>query len=211
MEIEHISDKEIRITMTVEDLADMDLDINDLNEGNMKASNEFLLRLLKKAEPEIGFSPKDEHLVIECSSGEGVYEFIVKKLEVDDSGDFELLNKYIKSKYKRSELKAKRRARKVFYPIDVYTFPSSEAVSDLAKAAYAMGYEGLRSTAYYLGDAIHLVVDRPIGDVTGAKALEALLGEFGVRQASPLTVEAHLSEHGSLIAEGDALTRFAQI
>jgi len=118
MKIERIGDNIIRVTITYSDLEERNVDLNALN-YNSPAAQEFFWDLMEQAEEQLGFNLTDSQLIIEPvpDSDEG---FVINITKVDEEGEFESIHKYIKNRMKKSDLRVKRKARRVSSAFDIY-------------------------------------------------------------------------------------------
>src|SRR5690606_20883542 len=131
MKIERIGDNIIRVTITYSDLEERNVDLNALN-YNSPAAQEFFWDLMEQAEEQLGFSLADSQLIIEPvpDSDEG---FVINITRIDDEGEFESIHKYIKNRMRRSDLRVKKRSRRVSSPFLVYAFRSIDDICELAR------------------------------------------------------------------------------
>lgn len=201
MKIEKINENMIKVTISMDDLEERNIDLNALN-YNSPAAQELFWDLMEQAEEQFGFNLSDSQLIIEPipDSNEG---FIITITKVDEDGDFESIQKYIKSKLKKSDLKIKKKGRKVCSSIIVYSFEGIDDVCLLAKRLDGL-YAG-DSTLYKCKETYYIVMSRNSLQLPNSKVFEVCLNEFGRKISNINFYEGYLNEYGEKIIEGNAL------
>ncbi|MCX7922681.1 MAG: adaptor protein MecA [Clostridia bacterium] len=201
MKIEKINDNMIRVTITLNDLEERNIDLSSLN-YNSPAAQELFWDMMEQAEIQFGFTASDSQLVFEASpdSAEG---FIVTITKLDEDGDFESIQKYIKNKFKNTELRGKKKSRKICSTIMVYSFESFDDLCSLCKKVQPM-YSG-DSTLYKCKNTYYLLLTRNNLIIPNPKTFEALLGEYGNKVSNVGFYEGYLNEYGEKIAEYNAI------
>ena len=202
MRIERISDNKIRVTISINDLEERNIDLTALN-YNSPAAQELFWDMMEQAEVEFGFDASDSQLVIEASpdSDEG---FIVTITRVSEDGDFESIEKYIKNKYRSKDLKGKKKSRKVYSSIMIYSFSSFEDLCSLSKRILPL-YTG-ESSLYKYKNTYYIILTRGNLSSANMKTLEILISDYGRKVLNISFYDGFLNEHGIKIAEGNALT-----
>ena len=199
MKIERIGDNIIRVTITYNDLEERNMDLNALN-YNSPAAQEFFWDLMEQAEEQLGFSLTDSQLIIEPvpDSDEG---FVINITKVDEEGEFESIHKYIRNRMKKSDLRVKKKSRRVSSPFLIYSSRSLDDIYELANKL-EMHYSG-ESTLYRCRDAYYLVLSS--GLLTyNMKMFEMLLAEYGTKITNINFMEGYLNEYGEKITEANA-------
>ncbi len=201
MRIEKLSENKIRVTISTHDLEERNIDLSSLN-YNSPAAQELFWDMMEQAEIQYGFNTSDAQLCIEAvpDSEEG---FVVIITKLDEDGDFESIHKYIKNRFKKSELRSKRKNRKVCSTIMIYSFDNFEDLCSLSKRLENM-YAG-DSTLFKCRDAYYLIITRNGFTDTNLKMFETVLGEYGKKVSNVGFYEGYLSEYGTKIAEYNAL------
>jgi hypothetical protein len=140
MKIERISDNIIKVTISLNDLEERNIDLEAFAD-NSPAAQELFWDMMEQAELEFGFNISDSQFIIEpIPDSEG--GFILTITRIDDDEDFESIHKYIKNRFRRADIRVKKKTRKVFiqrnkpykprnpgdkYPKDwVYELPEGE-------------------------------------------------------------------------------------
>ena len=201
MRIERISHNKIKVTLSFDDLEKWDIDIESLSYNSPEAQ-EMFWNMMKRAEVETGFYVDDSQLIIEAMplEREG---FVIVVTRVDDDDDFESIHKYIKNKFRKSELRVKKKSKKISSTLLIYTF---EEFDDICAAS-------MRLMDIYIGDSslykyksqYYLVLTRNCSFSNNPETIETLLSEYGQKLTHCSIQEGFLNEHGTMIIESDAL------
>ena len=201
MKIEKINENMIKVTISINDLEERNIDLNALN-YNSPAAQELFWDMMEQAEEQFGFNLSDSQLIIEPipDSTDG---FIITISKIDEDGDFESIQKYIKSKLKKSDLKVKKKGRKVCSAIIIYSFNNIDDVCDLSRKLDGM-YTG-ESILYKYRDTYYLTMTRMSAQSPNSKQLEIFLGEFGNKINNLSFYDGYLNEYGEKIIDGNAL------
>lgn len=201
MKIEKISENIIKVTISMNDLEERNIDLTSLN-YNSPAAQELFWDMMEQAEAELGFNVSDSQLIIEpmSDSEEG---FIITITKLDEDGDFESIHKYIKNRFKKTDIKIKKRSRRILSTLLIYSFRSFDdlcALSKMLKDCYSGD-----STLYKCRSTYYLVLTRSSFTVSNQKLFETLLGEYGNKVRNSGFYEGYLDEYGTKIAEYNAL------
>lgn len=201
MKIEKISENIIKVTISYNDLEERNVDLNALN-YNTPAAQEFLWDLMEQAEEQLGFNLTDSQLIIEPvpDSNEG---FVITITRIDEDGEFESIHKYIKNRMKKSDLRVKKKSRKVSSPLLLYSFRTLNDICELADKL-DMHYSG-ESTLYRCRDTYYLSLTRSGLLSADIKMFELMLAEYGTKAANINFIEGYLNEYGEKIIEYNAL------
>jgi adapter protein MecA 1/2 len=201
MKIEKINENMIRVTISYSDLIERNVDLNALN-CNTPAAQEFLWDLMEQAEEQLGFSLTDSQLIIEPvpDSDDG---FVITITRIDEDGEFESIHKYIKSKMRKSDLRVKKKSRRVSSPLLIYSFRSLDDICELADKL-DMHYSG-ESTLYRCRQTYYLSLTRSGLLSSDIKMFELMLAEYGTKITNTNFIEGYLNEYGERIIEYNAL------
>ncbi len=201
MKIEKINENMIKVTISLNDLEERNIDLNALN-YNSPAAQELLWDMMEQAEEQFGFNLSDSQLIIEPipDSTDG---FIITITRMDGDGDFESIQKYIKSKLKKSDLRIKKKGRKISSAIIIYSFNSIDDVCALSKKLDGM-YAG-ESTLYRCRDTYYLTMTRLSPQSPYSRQLEVFLCEYGNKINNISFYDGYLNEYGEKIIDGNAL------
>ncbi len=201
MKIERISENIIKVTISYNDLEERNIDLNTLN-YNTPAAQEFFWDLMEQAEEQLGFSLSDSQLIIEPipDSNDG---FVITITRIDEDGEFESIHKYIKSRMKKSDLRVKKKGKKICSPLYIYSFKNINDVCGLANKLEGL-YSG-ESSLYRYRDTYYLTLTRSGLAPANTKAFELMLNEFGTKVNSVSFFDGYLNEYGEKVIESNAL------
>ncbi len=198
MRIEKINDNVLRVTITLNDLEERNIDLGSLN-YNSPAAQELFWDMMEKAEEEYGFASGESQLIFEASP-ENEDGFVVTITKVDADGEFESIQKYIKSKYKNSELKQKKKRSKVCATLKIYCFNSLDDVCRLSRRIATI-YQG-DSTLFKYRDAYYLLLS---GSMAASQNLDMVMCEYSVQVGNQGFFEGYLNEYGEKIITDNAI------
>lgn len=123
MKFEKLSDNKIRITLTVQDLAEKHIDFHSFMSNNIE-SQDILLDMLEEAKKEIGFDAEDSNLKIEAlAMADKNFIFTITKLAPDVD----------KNKSLKGKLMIKRKCLNPSSTQAIYIFHSFEDFCSLLK------------------------------------------------------------------------------
>jgi adapter protein MecA 1/2 len=201
MKIEKIGENIIKVTVSLNDLEERNIDLDALN-YNSPAAQELFWDMMEQAEVEFGFNVSDSQLVIEPSTNneEG---FIITITRLDEDGDFQSIQKYIKSRYKKSDVRVKKKTRKIYSTLLIYSFNNFDDLCTLARNISSI-YSG-ESALYEFKEAYYLILTRSSFTVSKPKILETNLDEYGRRVSNISYYEGLLNEYGTRIIENNAV------
>ena len=201
MKIERISHNKIKVILSADDLKEWNIDFDSLSYSSIEAQ-EMFWSLMEQAERETGFYVDDSQLIIEAMpfDAEG---FVIIITRVDDEDDFESIHKYIKNKYRKSELKVKKRNKKTSTNKLIYIFSEFDHVCDACKRLLSVSIDD--SALYQHKDFYYLVLTKNSALDIHLEEIETMLVEYGKKVNYPLIQEGFLNEHGTKIIENDAI------
>lgn len=201
MKIEKISENMIKVTISLNDLEERNIDLSALN-YNSPAAQELFWDMMEQAEEKYGFNVADSQLIIEPApdSDDGV---IITITRVDEEGDFESIQKYIKSKLKKSDLRSKKKSRRVCSTISIYAFKSIDDIAMLSKRLENI-YSG-ENNMYKCRSTYYLVLSRNSITLEDTRLFDLLLDEYGKKVSNITFIEGYLNEYGNKIIDSDAL------
>ncbi|MDP4183184.1 MAG: adaptor protein MecA [Bacillota bacterium] len=201
MKIEKVSENKIKVTISQNDLDERNIDLSSLN-YNSPAAQELFWDMMEQAEIEFGFNSADSQLCIEATP-DSIEGFIITITKLDEENDFESIQKYIKNRFKKSDLRTKRKNKKVCSSVMVYCFNSFEDICGLANKIHSI-YSG-DSTLFRLKNYYYLVLTRYSFGSPDTKSTEIILSEFGRKINNSSFYEGYLNEYGTKIVEYNAL------
>jgi adapter protein MecA 1/2 len=201
MKIERINENKIKITVSLSDLEEREIDISSLN-YNSPIAQELFWDIVEQAENEFGFKASDSQLCIEAipDTAEG---FIITITKIDEDGDFESIHKYIKGKYKNNDSRIKDKQIKTNTNKVIYTFKEFDDLSELTKKLYNV-YAG-ESSLYRLKSIYYLVLTKNNLLISDIRVFDSLLSEFGNKIINVFFYEGYLNEYAQLIIDSNAI------
>ncbi len=205
MKIERISPNKIKVTLTYQDLQDMDININTMF-YNSPATQELFWRMIKKAEAEAGFYVDGSQLVVEAmpARGEG-FVMIITKLE-DEIAQMQKIDKLIKSRVRKAEgvrAKPAKQPRTVCSPT-LYAFSGKNAMEDLISALSAINSRFLGLSSLYLFEDTFYLALEIAGPLSG-NDVDAILSDFSERLDNVPMRLGFLTERASCIVKDTAI------
>ena len=201
MKIEKISENKIKVTLSITDLKERNIDFSSLSYNSPQAQ-ELFWDMMHQAEIEYGFSASNAQLFIEATPGSGD-NLVITVTKVEEDGDFESIHKYIKNKFKKSELKIRKKGKKVLSSISIYSFEEFEDVC-LATSEISDLYFG-DSTLYKHDKLFYLIISNTSIAGSNSENFDSLIAEYGKKVANTAFVEGFLNEYGTKMIEYDAL------
>lgn len=201
MKIEKISDNKIKVTLSTSDLQERNLDFSELTYNSPQAQVLFW-DMLHQAEMEFGFSASDAQLFIEATPGSGD-NLVITLTKVQEDGDFESIQKYIRNRFKRSELKTKKKNRKISSGIFLYSFEEFEDVCKAAKRLIET-YSG-DSTLYKYNSTYYLMITNTSVAGTNPDYLDSIIIEYGRKVTNTTFMDGFLNEYGTKMIEYNAI------
>ncbi|NLD50713.1 MAG: adaptor protein MecA [Clostridiaceae bacterium] len=201
MKIEKINDNKIKVTISLNDLEERNIDLNSIN-YNSPATQELFWDMMEQAEIQFGFNASDSQLAIEAVPDESE-GFVVIITKLDEDGDFESIQKYIKNKFKKTDLKVKKKSQKLCSSIVVYSFNSFEDLYQLSNRLRYI-YFG-ESTLYRLKDIYYIILTKSNWSVNNIKLFESVLNEYGTKINNTSFYEGYLNEYAVKIIDCNAV------
>lgn len=198
MRIEKVNENVLKVTITLNDLEERNIDLGSLN-YNSPAAQELFWDMMEKAEEEYGFASGDSQLIFEASP-ENEDGFVVTITKVDADGEFESIQKYIKSKYKNSELRQKKKKSKICSTLKIYCFKSIEDVCHLTKQITEI-YNG-ESSLYKYRESYYLLLS---GSASSSQSLDIIMCEYSSLITNPGFFEGYLNEYGEKVIHENAI------
>ncbi|NSW89500.1 MAG: adaptor protein MecA [Firmicutes bacterium] len=200
MKIEKISDNIIKVTISLNDLKERNIDLQSLT-YNSTAAQELLWDMMEQAEIQYGFDFSNAHIVFEpvCDLTEG---FIITITQLDEDADFESLQKYIKNRFRKADPRIKRKGHRIVYPVRIiYCFDTLDDICNVVDKVYLI-YSG-ESYLYKLENKFYLLLKstKPLNYMQ----LESLLSEYGKKVFNTSFYEGYLNEYGEMMIEKGAI------
>ncbi|HPU45656.1 MAG TPA: adaptor protein MecA [Thermoclostridium sp.] len=207
MRIERISDNKIRIFVSYDDLEERDIDLDAFN-YNSPETQELFWDLMEQAEIELGFDAQESQLCIEAVSDTD-HGFVITITRIEEEAEFESIQKFIKNRYRRKDLSAKKKSQKICSTLLIYAIEGFENLCRLCSLINPL-YSG-RSRAYVLDSTYYLVFSGAEGNVTNQKQFDSILSEYADKMQSVVFLEGYLNEYGKKLVSENAVAFFADL
>jgi adapter protein MecA 1/2 len=183
------------------DLEERNIDINaiDINSPQTIA---LFSELMEQVASQFGFNFSGTQLIIDpVPNIDNSFDITITKL--DNAIDFESIHKYIRNRYRKSDIRVKKRTSNILTNIMAFSFESLEDVTRLSGAIFGI-YCG-NSTLYKMDSKFYLILSKNNIRISDERILESHLMEFGVKIANPASFEGYLNEYGELMIEHKAI------
>lgn len=201
MKIEKINENKIKVTISFNDLEERNIDLNSLN-YNSPETQELFWDMMEQAELQLGFTASDSQLCIEAvaDADEG---FVILITKMDEENEFESIHKYIKNRFRRADLKVKKKTKKVCSTMVMYAFDDFENLCALCKRLSDI-YFG-ESTLYKLKNTYYLLLTKNSLCIDNLSAFDLILNEYGRKNKNVSFYEGYLNEYAIKVIDGAAI------
>ena len=207
LKIEKITDNIFRVTITLTDLEQRQIDINSID-INSPQTIALFNELMEQVANQFGYDFTGTQLIIDpVPNNDNSFDITITK--IDEDMDFESIHKYIKNRYKKSDVSVKKKSGGVLSNVLVYSFRSFDDVCHLSNLIYDV-YIGA-SSLYKHDKQYFLTLSKSLVKISDERALECYLSEFGAKINNPSTFEGYLNEHGELLIEEQAVERLRDL
>jgi len=207
LKIEKITDNIFRVTITLNDLEQRQIDINSID-INSPQTIALFNELMEQVASQFGYDFTGTQLIIDpVPNHDNSFDITITK--IDEEIEFESIHKYIKNRYKKSDVGVKKKASGVLSNILVYAFKTFDDVCRLAFLIYDT-YIGA-SSLYKHDNQYFLSLSKSLVKIHDERALECYLSEFGTKVNNPSTFEGYLNEHGTILIEEQAVERLRDL
>lgn len=207
LKIEKITDNIFRVTITLNDLEQRQIDINSID-INSPQTIALFNELMEQVASQFGYDFTGTQLIIDpVPNHDNSFDITITK--IDEEMDFESIHKYIKTRYKKSDAGVKKKSGGVMSNILVYMFKTLDDACSLAELIYDV-YIG-SSSLYKHDNQYFLTLTKNHIKIHDERALECNLNEFGTKMNNPATFEGYLNEHGALLIEEQAVERLRDL
>lgn len=188
MKIEKLNDYKIKITLSTDDLAERNIDIQSFI-YNSPESQDMFWDMMQEAEKKYGFNIDESMIYVEAaSSGAGIFTLTVTKT----AGSLNIPN--TKIKLKKGNFKLKRKVTSVQQENSVYIFSSFEDICEFCNAVDCSKIEA--NSLYKLEDEYYLKVSNmPYNSIL----------EFATLAGNSELTFAKIQEYGNTVVENTAL------
>lgn len=194
MKIEKLNEDKIKITLSIDDLAERNIDIQSFI-YNSPESQDLFWDMMQEAEQKYGFNIDESMIYVEASSaGAGIFTLTVTKT----TGSLNLPTSKTKSKLKKGNFKLKRKNVSVQSENSIYLFASFDDICEFCNSVNCSNVES--NSLYKLNEQYYLKTSRmPYNSIL----------EFATQINNPELTFARIQEYGAVIAENNALQNIA--
>ena len=207
MKIERINENIFRVTITLTDLEQRNIDINTID-INSPQTIALFNELMEQVAHQFGFDFSGTQLIIDpVPNTDNSFDITITK--IDDDIDFESIHKYIKNKYKKSDISVKKKTQNILSNIMAYSFKSFDDTCRLSSLISNI-YTG-NSSLYKYNNQYYIVLSKNQIKTNIERTLECHLSEFGTKISNPASFEGYLNEHGELLIENRAVERLTEL
>lgn len=195
MRIEKLNNDKIKVTLTSNDLINLDVDLASLSPNSQELHN-FLFNIMETIQIETGFNPYNGQVVVEATPSSDGMSILVSKIKPIQKQNItkEELKKGITVK---ARLK-KQRDTTIFY-FDIF--------EDLCNALRELNREELIESSLYSLNKVFCYV---LHHSSHFLRCNSVLTEFSSKPSKYPMQFTYIKEHGKLIAEGEKLADMAQ-
>lgn len=194
MKIEKLNEDKIKITLSIDDLNERNIDVQSFI-YNSPESQDLFWDMMQEAEQKYGFNIDESMIYVEASStGGGIFTLTVTKT----SGSLNIPNSKIKSKFKKGNYKLKRKITSIQQENSIYIFSSFEDICEFCNMVDCSKIE--KNSLYKLNEQYYLKVNHmPFNSIL----------EFATLDNSPELTFARIQEYGNVISEEEALQKIS--
>ena len=190
MKIEKLNEDKIKITLSIDDLAERNIDIQSFI-YNSPESQDLFWDMMQEAEQKYGFNIDESMIYVEASSaGAGIFTLTVTKT----TGSLNIPTSKSKSKFKKGTFKLKRKTTSVQKENSIYLFSSFDDICEFCNSIDCSKIQD--NSLYKLNEEYYLKVSHmPYTSIL----------EFATWISNPELMYARIQEYGNVIVENTAL------
>ncbi len=207
MKIERVNENKIRIFVSYDDLEERDIDLDAFN-YNAPETQELFWDLMEQAEIELGFESQESQLCIEAVS-DVEHGFVITITKMEEEGEFESIQKFIKNRYRRKDLSIRKKTGKICSTMLIYALESFDDLCGLCRVLDPV-FKG-SSKVYRLKDAYYLVLTGVEGNVAKQNQFESILSEYADKMQNVDFVEGYLNEYARCLVSQNAVSTFSNL
>ncbi len=206
MRIERINENKLRVFLSFDDLEDRDIDLDSFN-YNTPETQELFWDLMEQAEVELGFDAMESQLCVEAVTDVD-HGFVITITRMDDEGEFESIQKFIKNRYKKKELTPRKKAPSLVSTVAIFCFEDFDAITQACLQTGAL-HTG-SSAAWQCENHYYLVLYGIENQNAGSGRFEDILGEYGEKIQNTHFFEGYLNEYGTRMMQNEAIAMLAR-
>jgi adapter protein MecA 1/2 len=206
MRIERINDNKLRVFISFDDLEDRDIDLESFN-YNTPETQELFWDLMEQAEVELGFDSMESQLCVEAVTDVD-HGFIITITRMDDDGEMESIQKFIRNRSKRKEPVIRKKTAESASTVTIYCFGDLEAATGACRRVSPL-QAGSGSSVWSCENNYYLVLAGMENPAGNQRRFEDIMTEYGDRVSNTSFFEGYLNEYGVCMIPANALERLA--
>lgn len=202
MRIERINENKLRVFISFDDLEDREIDLESFN-YNTPETQELFWDLMEQAEVELGFDSMESQLCVEAVTDVD-HGFIITITRMDDEGELESIQKFIKGRSKRKEQNVRKKTTVPVSTVMIFGFDDFDAITGACRRVSSL-QSGNGSSVWRCEDCYYLVLSGMENPAGNQRRFEDILTEYGDRVLNTSFFEGYLNEYGVCMVPSNAL------
>ncbi len=208
MKVEKINENKVRITLSIDELAQRDISLNDLEKDTVKAKKLFL-ELIEESNLESSFIFEHAQLFVEAATDSNDF-FTVTITKIDDFPDLTKYNLLDEGFTKKT---VKKSSNKSISPIssNIFSFESLDNILDMCDILKGTNSFLGKNSLYKLDSKYFLIFSKY--SIRNTKFLKtySIINEFCLNNYESELYEISLKEKSQLIISNKALQSLAKL
>lgn len=209
MKIERISENQLKLTLTKDDLMERDIQLEDLITPSEKTQKLFH-DIMEQALDESDFISENTPLMVEAvpSGSDGIMIIVTKVANKEKNSKRELLSQnQDMRRWKKKPLDTMERGEEKNSDILIYSFP---ALDDIISVSLRLNGAFKGESAVYKNENRYFLVLQGDTYTASLEELEPVLTEYGQKHVSTPLAKYYLLEHGETILKEKAVKALAK-
>ncbi|MDF2865832.1 MAG: negative regulator of tic competence, sporulation and motility [Clostridia bacterium] len=208
MKVEKINENKVRITLSIDELAQRDISLNDLEKDTVKAKKLFL-ELIEESNLESSFIFEHAQLFVEAATDSNDF-FTVTITKIDDFPDLTKYNLLDEGFSKKNE---KKSSTKLMSPINsnIFSFESLDNILDMCDILKGTKSFLGKNSLYKLDSKYFLIFSKYSIKNTKFLKTYSIINEFCLNNYESELYEISLKEKSQLIISNKALQSLAKL
>lgn len=194
MKIEKLTDDKIKVTLTMTDLTNLDIDVERLSPDS-KELHAFLFTIMETIREETGFNPYSGQVVVEATPSNDGMSITVSRMK-PKSG------KITREEFKKHT--SVRASIRKDTAKDIFLFNNFE---HLCMAITEVHPRDLSEACLYKLNDGYCITVKKVPELTRCSSI---IREFALWRLPSSSQSTYINEHGKLIAKGSSLVNMAQ-
>jgi adapter protein MecA 1/2 len=208
LKVEKINENKVRITLSIDELAQRDISLNDLEKDTVKAKKLFL-ELIEESNLESSFIFEHAQLFVEAATDSNDF-FTVTITKIDDFPDLTKYNLLDEGFSKKNE---KKSSTKLMSPINsnIFSFESLDNILDMCDILKGTKSFLGKNSLYKLDSKYFLIFSKYSIKNTKFLKTYSIINEFCLNNYESELYEISLKEKSQLIISNKALQSLAKL